>query len=256
MPDEELNESNPEENGPAPDNPADENSSEEKTPDPESTDDSTADNIKEPSMESPASDSPEDVKTSEASEPSSEDTKTEASKDDSGDLSQDEIDAAFNSVNGAPSEEKSSSGDAAIELSQDELETALNGEASAPESRPEPDNAGLQQSADDNINIVKPKKFEDFSGIEKSGEEQNIDILLDVTLPVAIELGRTSMPIQDILNLGPGSVVELNRLAGEPVDLLVNDKLIARGEVVVVDENFGVRITSMVSPEERLKGLV
>ena len=91
---------------------------------------------------------------------------------------------------------------------------------------------------------------------ELVGSDQKIDMLLDVTLPISIELGRTSMPIEDILNLGPGSVVELNRLAGEPVDLLVNDKLIAKGEVVVVDENFGVRVTTMVSQEERLRSLV
>jgi flagellar motor switch protein FliN/FliY len=83
----------------------------------------------------------------------------------------------------------------------------------------------------------------------------NIDMLLDVKMPVAIELGRTEMPISEILTLGPGSVVELDKLAGEPVDLLVNDKIVARGEVVVVDENFGVRITMLMSPEERLKSL-
>ena len=74
-------------------------------------------------------------------------------------------------------------------------------------------------------------------------------------LPISIELGRTKMPISDILGLGPGSVVELNKLAGEPVDLLVNNKVVAKGEVVVVDENFGLRITQLMTPEERLKAL-
>jgi len=83
----------------------------------------------------------------------------------------------------------------------------------------------------------------------------NIDLLLDVRMPVAIELGRTELPIAELLTLGPGSVIELNKLAGEPVDLLVNNKIIARGEVVVVDENFGVRVTSLLSPEERIKSL-
>jgi flagellar motor switch protein FliN/FliY len=83
----------------------------------------------------------------------------------------------------------------------------------------------------------------------------NIDLLLDVRMPVAIELGRTELPIAELLTLGPGSVIELNKLAGEPVDLLVNSKIIARGEVVVVDENFGVRVTSLLSPEERVKSL-
>jgi flagellar motor switch protein FliN len=83
----------------------------------------------------------------------------------------------------------------------------------------------------------------------------NIDLLMDVDLPVSIELGRTKMSIASILELGPGSVVELNKLAGEPVDLLVNYKVVARGEVVVVDENFGLRITQLMTPEERLRAL-
>jgi flagellar motor switch protein FliN/FliY len=86
-------------------------------------------------------------------------------------------------------------------------------------------------------------------------EARNIELLMDVDLPISIELGRTKMSISEILGLGPGSVVELNKLAGEPVDLLVNYKVVARGEVVVVDENFGLRITQLMTPEERLKAL-
>jgi len=86
-------------------------------------------------------------------------------------------------------------------------------------------------------------------------EPKNLNMLLDVSLPISIELGRTAMAIEDILNLGPGSVVELDKLAGEPVDLLVNNKLMAKGEVVVIDENFGVRITNMVSPGDRIRSL-
>lgn len=84
---------------------------------------------------------------------------------------------------------------------------------------------------------------------------RNLDLLMDVDLPVSIELGRTKMSISEILALGPGSVVELNKLAGEPVDLLVNNKVVAKGEVVVIDENFGLRITQLITPEERLKAL-
>ena len=84
---------------------------------------------------------------------------------------------------------------------------------------------------------------------------RNIELLMDVSLPLSIELGRTKMPISEILELGPGSVVELNKLAGEPVDLLVNQKVIAKGEVVVIDENFGVRVTQLLNPDERLKAL-
>lgn len=123
----------------------------------------------------------------------------------------------------------------------------VNGAASAP--------MASSTSADESINKISSMDFEHFSKTGQAATPHNIDMLLDVAMPVSIELGRTTMPIQDILNLGPGSVVELNKLAGEPVDLLVNDKLIAKGEVVVVDENFGIRITSMISQEERIKSL-
>ncbi len=83
----------------------------------------------------------------------------------------------------------------------------------------------------------------------------NIQMLLDINLNVTIELGRTRLSIRRVLELGPGSIIELDRLAGEPVDLLVNDKVVAKGEVVVVDEYFGIRIISLVSPEERIKQL-
>ena len=102
---------------------------------------------------------------------------------------------------------------------------------------------------------VKQVQFEKFHATELSGTPKNIEILMDVRLPVSIELGRTEMPIRDILELSSGSVVELNKLAGEPVDLLVNNKIIAKGEVVVVDENFGLRVTSLMSPEDRIKSL-
>lgn len=86
-------------------------------------------------------------------------------------------------------------------------------------------------------------------------QAQTIDFILDIPLEVTVELGRTSMLINDLLQLGQGSVVELNKLAGEPLEILVNRKLIARGEVVVVNEKFGVRLTDIVSPIERVKSL-
>jgi len=79
----------------------------------------------------------------------------------------------------------------------------------------------------------------------------NIDLLLDVSMRVTVELGRTRMPLSQILELQHGSVVELDRLAGDPVDIFVNDCMIARGEVVIVDDKFGVRITEMVSPRNQ-----
>ncbi|MBD3420594.1 MAG: flagellar motor switch protein FliN [Chitinivibrionales bacterium] len=85
--------------------------------------------------------------------------------------------------------------------------------------------------------------------------QKNIGMLLDVELDVSIELGRTDISVKKILELSPGSIVELDRMAGEPVDLLVNSKVVAKGEVVVVDENFGIRIVSLVSTEDRIKSL-
>ena len=92
------------------------------------------------------------------------------------------------------------------------------------------------------------------TGMSNTGNP-NIDMLLDVPLNVTIELGRANMSIRKILELGPGSIIELDRLSGEPVDLLVNDKVVAKGEVVVIDEYFGIRVISLVSPEERIKQL-
>ncbi|MCP4133255.1 MAG: flagellar motor switch protein FliN [bacterium] len=83
----------------------------------------------------------------------------------------------------------------------------------------------------------------------------DISLLLDVPMTLTVELGRTKRLVQEILGLGEGSIIELDKLAGEPVDLLVNGKLIAKGEVVVIDENFGVRVTDIVSPDERLTSL-
>lgn len=90
---------------------------------------------------------------------------------------------------------------------------------------------------------------------EEAVDKDSIDRLLDVTLNLAVELGRKDMQIREILDLGPGKIIELDKLAGEPVDLLVNGKLLAKGEVVVVDENFGVRITDLIDPEDRIKML-
>jgi flagellar motor switch protein FliN/FliY len=84
-------------------------------------------------------------------------------------------------------------------------------------------------------------------GKSEKSNVSNIDLLMDVSLRVTVELGRTRMQLARILELQHGSVVELDRLAGDPVDVLVNDRLVARGEVVVVDDKFGVRITEMVS---------
>jgi len=84
---------------------------------------------------------------------------------------------------------------------------------------------------------------------------RDMDFLLDVPLEVTVELGRARMLIKDLLQLGQGSVVELEKIAGEPMEILVNNKLVARGEVVVVNEKFGVRLTDIISPTERIRQL-
>jgi flagellar motor switch protein FliN/FliY len=84
---------------------------------------------------------------------------------------------------------------------------------------------------------------------------QNLDFILDIPLRVTVELGRTNYLIKDLLVLGQGSVLELNKIAGEPLEILVNGKLIAKGEVVVVNEKFGIRITEIISPVERIESL-
>jgi flagellar motor switch protein FliN/FliY len=99
---------------------------------------------------------------------------------------------------------------------------------------------------------VQAVEFMPLNGQSRGDQSHTMDLLMDVPLNVTVELGRTTMQIRDLLQVGPGSVVELEKLAGEPVDVLANSKLIARGEVVVIDENFGVRITQIVSQAERM----
>jgi len=83
----------------------------------------------------------------------------------------------------------------------------------------------------------------------------DLDLVLDIPLEVSVELGRTHMLVNELLQLGQGSVIELTKLAGEPMEILVNGKLVARGEVVVVNEKFGIRLTDIISPIERVKTL-
>ena len=99
---------------------------------------------------------------------------------------------------------------------------------------------------------ISPVKFPPLDEGLTTGVVGDISLLLDVPMTLTVELGRTTRLVQEILGLGEGSIIELDKLAGEPVDLLVNGKLIAKGEVVVIDENFGVRVTDIVSPDERL----
>ncbi|SFG01612.1 flagellar motor switch phosphatase FliY [Sporolactobacillus nakayamae] len=105
---------------------------------------------------------------------------------------------------------------------------------------------------------VHPVRFSDFNEEPPSREQpmpRNLNLLMDIPLDVSVELGHTKKTIKDVLELGPGSIIELDKLAGEAIDILVNQKYIAKGEVVVVDENFGIRITEILDQSDRIKNL-
>lgn len=103
---------------------------------------------------------------------------------------------------------------------------------------------------------VQPAVFSNFETYRGPDvEPKNLDMLLDIPLQVSVELGRTKRSVKEILELSSGSIIELDKLAGEPVDILVNNRLIAKGEVVVIDENFGVRVTDIISQSDRIKKL-
>ena len=102
---------------------------------------------------------------------------------------------------------------------------------------------------------VQSVQFPSFQSQSVQGEQGNISLLMDVYMEMTVELGRTRKLIKEILGMGEGTIIELDKLAGEPVDILVNHKLIAKGEVVVIDENFGVRVTEIVSPMERVSNM-
>ena len=102
---------------------------------------------------------------------------------------------------------------------------------------------------------MAPATFEQLAPMPADPEPANIGLIMDVPLHVTVELGRRRMLVREVLELGKGSLIELDKLAGEPVDVLVNGKLIAKGEVVVIDENFGVKVTTIVTPAERMRNL-
>lgn len=104
------------------------------------------------------------------------------------------------------------------------------------------------------VQSVQFASFEDLG--QTQGEiNKNLEILMDIKLQLTVELGRTELPIKKVLELTRGSIIELEKVAGEPVELYANGKLVAHGEVVVIEDNFGLRITSITEPEDRLKGI-
>ena len=125
---------------------------------------------------------------------------------------------------------------------------------SAPAPGAPPPQAARQTAAAAQV-AYTPAAFPDLAQRPVREEPRNLDILMDVSLQVTVELGRTRKQIRELLSVGPGSVLELERMAGEQVDVLINGKRIAKGEVVVIDEHYGVRITDIISPAERVQQL-
>ncbi|WP_298448033.1 flagellar motor switch protein FliN [uncultured Marinobacter sp.] len=115
---------------------------------------------------------------------------------------------------------------------------------------------GAGKSADSSVRTAPMEEF-DESGIATTGSATppDLDVILDIPVSISMEVGNTQIPIRNLLQLNQGSVIELDRLAGEPLDVLVNGTLIAHGEVVMVNEKFGIRLTDVISPGERIKRL-
>jgi flagellar motor switch protein FliN/FliY len=108
----------------------------------------------------------------------------------------------------------------------------------------------------DDMETVAFKEFEDYEGEQEAvNEEVNLDVILDVPVVISMEIGRTNISIRNLLQLNQGSVVEMERFVGEALDVLVNGMLIAHGEVVVINDKFGIRLTDVISPSERVKRL-
>jgi len=154
-------------------------------------------------------------------------------------------------------EDKSPKGDddwGAALYEQASAKDAAKNTPEAPTAAPE--SGSVESAAGD----AEPAALEDFdengAKLPTIGEsEQNMDLLLDVPVTISMQIGNTKIPIRTLLQLSQGSVVELDRLAGEPLDVLVNGTLIAHGEVVVVNEKFGIRLTDVISPAERVRKL-
>ena len=109
--------------------------------------------------------------------------------------------------------------------------------------------------ADGNVQVAAPPIFEQFAPGAVAGAHNDIELILDIPVQLTVELGRTKIAIKNLLQLAQGSVVELDGLAGEPMDVLVNGCLIAQGEVVVVNDKFGIRLTDIITPSERIRKL-
>lgn len=116
--------------------------------------------------------------------------------------------------------------------------------------------AAMEESGDaDDASVAELEQFDATDSGEFNEDNPNLDVILDIPVTISMEVGATEIPIRNLLQLNQGSVIELDRLAGEPLDVLVNGRLIAHGEVVMVNEKFGIRLTDVVSQQERVQRL-
>ncbi|MDH4378932.1 MAG: flagellar motor switch protein FliN [Vampirovibrionales bacterium] len=179
-------------------------------------------------------------------------------------LSDEDVDTLVKALNTAdtgssasvPPPSPASSADTSAMLSDDDIMAAFANMDSTPTTTPPPASHLGGGAANASVK-VQPVQFASFDNQpDMYGENnRNLELVMDVTLNLTVRLGETDLPLKQVLELTRGSVVELNRVAGEPVDLYANGKLIAKGEVVVIEDNFGLRITTIVSPAERLREL-
>lgn len=169
------------------------------------------------------------------------------------DINQDDIDSLLEAA-GGESEGQEKPGDKKQENPAEARETIYGGELSDEAVIKQADiDSLLEHAKTQGAGVSRPQPTGKQVKREAAPDKDNLDLLLDIGLNVRIELGRASLPLQQVLRLHEGSVVELNKLAGDPLDIVVNGRLIARGEVLVLNDNFCVRVTDVLSPEERLK---
>lgn len=182
-----------------------------------------------------------------------------ASSDDSssGPLSQEDLDKLLEEGGGQSTDEKSAKEQKTednVDWSDAFKEAADGGDTAAAKAIKEK-STGPQSSASE-THVAEA----DFSELKpesspSEGSRPELDFLLEIPLDISVEIGRSSMKIKELLQLGQGSIVELNKMAGEPADIYVNKKLMAKGEVVVVNEKFGIKLVEIISPAERVKSL-
>ena len=154
------------------------------------------------------------------------------------------------SDNERPEDEQNENESAETENSQDDEALAEEWAAAMAESGDDEND-----DEDDDTARAPLEEFGGPSGFDSQGDTPNMDVILDIPVTISMEVGNTQIPIRNLLQLNQGSVIELDRLAGEPLDVLVNGTLIAHGEVVMVNEKFGIRLTDVVSQQERIQRL-